>query len=137
MVAALIDTPVWSLAYRRKPGVLRPEESKVTATLTRLVQEERVRVIGPIRQEFLSGIREGAVFDRLCETLRAFEDEPLHSLDYETAALSANRCRAAGIAGSSVDMLICAVAIRRGWMVYTTDRDFARYSKALPLELFK
>ncbi|MGH9549894.1 MAG: PIN domain-containing protein [Terriglobales bacterium] len=46
-----------------------------------------------------------------------------------------NTCRARGIAGSAIDFLICAVAHLRQWEVFTTDRDFARYSKVLPIRL--
>ena len=35
-----------------------------------------------------------------------------------------------------VDFLICAVAHLRNWQVFTTDRDFTRYSKVLPLNLY-
>jgi len=33
-------------------------------------------------------------------------------------------------------MLICAVALRRGWQIFTTDGDFAHYAKVLPIKLF-
>jgi len=47
-----------------------------------------------------------------------------------------NQCRTRGIAGSTIDFLICAVAHRREWQVFTTDRDFARYARVLPGELY-
>lgn len=53
--------------------------------------------------------------------------------DWEFAAEANNRCRSTGIAGSLVDFLICAVAINRNWEIFTTDADFARYSRVLPL----
>jgi len=136
-MSVLVDTPLWSLAYRRKQGRLNPEESDATAVLAKLISGKRARIIGPIRQEILSGIAEPHSFNRLRELLRAFDDEPLHMDDYEVAAQSAHRCRSVGIATTSVDMLICAVAIRRKWTVYTTDRDFHRYSRALTFEVFQ
>ena len=56
--------------------------------------------------------------------------------DYEEAARISNICRTRGIAGSAIDFLICAIAHLRHWEVFTTDRDFARYSKLLPLRLY-
>ena len=53
--------------------------------------------------------------------------------DYEEAAQLNNQCRARGIAGSAIDLLICAAAIRRNWQVFTTDRDLVRYATVLPL----
>jgi predicted nucleic acid-binding protein len=40
------------------------------------------------------------------------------------------------MAGSAIDFLICAIAHLRNWEVFTTDRDFARDSKVLPLKLY-
>ncbi len=53
--------------------------------------------------------------------------------DYEEAALSNNRCRTAGIAGSLADFQICAIALRRNLPIFTTDRDFGHYARVLPL----
>jgi hypothetical protein len=47
-----------------------------------------------------------------------------------------NLCRTRGIAGSAVDFLICAAAQRRGWEIFTTDRDFERYARVLGLKLY-
>jgi predicted nucleic acid-binding protein len=131
----LVDTPVWSLALRRKPEQLSPRERQITETLAELVREGRVQMLGPVRQELLSGIREEAQFRKLRDYLRAFPEHPLEAEDYEEAAQMNNRCRARGIAGSAIDFLICAAANRRSWMILTTDRDFQNYASVLPLRL--
>jgi len=128
----LIDTSVWSLALRRRPRV---ENEEVVRELAALVDDGRVVMIGPVRQELLSGLRERAQFERLREHLRAFRDLELTSDDYEEAALAYNRCRSNGIQGSNTDFLICAVAIRRELSIFTTDEDFGAYSKLLPIAL--
>jgi len=128
----LIDTSVWSLALRRRPGL---ENEQVVRELASLVDDSRVVMIGPVRQELLSGLHERAQFERLREHLRAFRDVELTSDDYEEAALAYNRCRSKGIQGSNTDFLICAVAIRRELSIFTTDHDFVRYSKLLPIAL--
>jgi len=46
-----------------------------------------------------------------------------------------NRCRTHGIAGSAIDLLICAAAHRR-WTILATDRDFQNYASVLPLRLY-
>ena len=56
--------------------------------------------------------------------------------DYEEGARMNNACRAQGIAGSSDDFLICAVAYPCNWQIFTTDRDFSWYHKVLPLRLY-
>ena len=131
----LVDASVWSLALRRKPDDLSPAEQRLTRHLAELIEDDRVAIVGPVRQELLSGIRSPAVFDRLKRRLRAYEDDALLRDDYESAAELGNTCRAAGIAGSAIDFLICAAALRRSQSIFTTDRDFPRYAAAIPIKL--
>jgi predicted nucleic acid-binding protein len=131
----LVDTSVWSLALRRKQGDLSPTEQGLKTGLQELVQDGRAQIVGPVRQELLSGIRAEESFRRVRDALRAFDEPQLRVQDYEEAARISNMCRARGIAGSAIDFLICAIAHLRNWEVFTTDRDFVRYSKALPLKL--
>jgi predicted nucleic acid-binding protein len=132
----LVDTPVWSLALRRKATDLNARERQLTGTLAELVREGRVQMLGAIRQELLSGIREKERFERLRNYLRAFAEPDVGLADYEEAAQMHNLCRTRGIAGSAVDFLICAAAQRRGWEIFTTDRDFERYARVLGLKLY-
>ena len=130
-MSVLVDTSVWSLALRR--GV--PQDGAEVRELQELLQEGRVAMMGPIRQELLSGIRGEAQFRQLRVRLRAFVDLPLHALDYEEAASCFNQCRAIGVQGGNTDFLICAVSIRRKMPIFTTDQDFRHYAKVLPLKL--
>jgi len=132
----LVDTSVWSVALRRRAEDLNDEQAGLRRVLTDLIADDRVVMIGPIRQELLSGVRDGAVFKRLRERLRDFDDEPLTTEDFEVAAQAHNACRKAGIAGSAIDFLICAVAQQRQIAVFTTDKDFGRYADVLPIRLF-
>lgn len=131
----LVDTSVWSLALRRKPEHLSAHERRLTEALAELIREGRVQLVGPVRQELLSGIREETQYRRLRDYLRAFPEQPLEAADYEEAAHMNNRCRNQGVAGSAVDFLICAAAQRRGWTIFTTDRDFQNYEAVVPLRL--
>jgi predicted nucleic acid-binding protein len=135
-VLVLIDTNILSLALRRAGARLSAAENALTVKFGELIREDRVRLIGPIRQELLSGIREPAQFEQLRLHLRSFPDEVLTSEDFEQAAQCNNRSRSKGITGPSTDFLICAVALRRGWQVFTTDAGFNSYAKVLPLALF-
>jgi predicted nucleic acid-binding protein len=103
--------------------------------LRELIGEGRVRLIGFVRQEVLSGIRAPTQFERLRTILRAFPDVPLQTADYEAAADASNICRSKGVTVSVVDILIAAVAIERGWSVFTQDTDFERLSQIVPLKL--
>lgn len=132
----LVDTPVWSLALRRKHADLNAREQVLTRALAELIREGRVQMMGAIRQELLSGIRDEERFRSLRNYLRAFPEPGLEVRDYEEAAHMHNLCRGRGVAGSSIDFLICAVAQRRDWHIFTTDRDFERYGRFLGLKLY-
>ena len=125
----LADTSIWSLALRRSENL----SSSEVAELHRLITEHLVEIIGPIRQEILSGIREQSQFERLESDLRAFPDVPITTEDYVTAAKFFNLCRSKGIQGSNTDFLICAVAVRNDFAVFTTDGDFPLFAKHLPI----
>ena len=131
----LVDTSVWSLALRRKPGDLSAHQRRLTQHLADLIKDDRVVMIAPIRQELLSGIRSADTFELLKRRLRDYDDEPLTVEDYESAAETANTCRAVGLSGSAIDFLICAVTLGRDLRILTTDRDFERYVGTIPLKL--
>ena len=132
----LVDTSIWSLALRRTTGNLNPREQGLVAALRELIRDGRAQLVGPVRQELLSGIRQENTFTRLRDQLRVFDEPSLDPADYEEAAHIHNRCRARGVSGSSIDFLICAAASRRGWQVFTTDQDFTRYAHVVSLKLY-
>ena len=128
----LVDTPIWSAAMRR--GTQPTPEAAVLAAL---IRKGRAELVGPVRQEVLSGIRNAAQFQRVRQNLRAFLDAPILTNDYEQAAEYFNTCRQRGIQGSHIDFLLCAVAIRKGFELYTDDADFSHYARYLPLTLHR
>lgn len=127
----LVDTSAWSLSLRRKAV----SEQPVVEELAELVREVRVQLIGPIRQEILSGIRSQVQFDGLQGRLMAFPDLRLEVSDYECAAEFSNLSRSRGVQGSNTDFLICAVSHRHEMPILTTDRDFLRFREYLPIAL--
>lgn len=127
----LVDTIVWSAALRR----VERADPAVVGELRDLVLEHRVEIIGPIRQELLSGLKGEVQFEKLAERLAAFPDLVLRTEDYVTAAEFYNICRGRGIQGSNTDFLICAVAVRHQLAIFTTDRDFPRFAEHLPIAL--
>lgn len=129
----LVDTCIWSLALRR------PEYNSFSTAieLRNLVADNRVEIIGSIRQELLSGISEKARFTKVRNRLAAFPDVPVVTEDYVTAAGFCNQCSANGIQGSNTDFLICAISIRNQFAIYTKDKDFSHFAKHIPIILYK
>ena len=111
----------------------RVRQSK--SELSELVREGRARLIGLVRQELLSGIKTTEHFEKLRLHLRTFPDESIDTSDHEEAAKAGNRCRGKGIVVSIVDILLCAVAIKREWAIFTIDPDFTNYVKVLPISI--
>lgn len=129
----IVDTSVWSLALRREAT----ESLAPVQELRQLIHDHRVQMIGPIRQEILSGIRSESQFGKLRKHLERFPDLPIHSEDYVTAAQFFNLCRSEGVQGSNTDFLICAVAVRNRSSIFTTDKDFELFSEHLAIVLHK
>lgn len=131
-MSVIVDTSVWSLALRRRTP---PAFSPAVNLLRDLITDDRVILLGAIRQEILSGVRSSEQFMRLRDYLRAFPDLELATEDYEIAADFFNTCRSNGIQGSNTDFLICAVAHRRSYSILTTDNDFQSFQSHIPVLL--
>lgn len=128
----LVDTPIWSYALRSR----KKEYQYEIEQLESLIKDQRALLIGPIRQEILSGYSDLKKFKKLREKLSYFENSPILDSDYEIAAEMCNQCRKKGIQGSHIDFLICAVATRLDVPIFTTDKDFYQYKMALSIKLF-
>jgi len=64
-VSVLVDTDVWAEALRKKRG----EPTAYVDELVALIKEGRLEIIGPIRMEVLSGIREPEIFEAFSDKL--------------------------------------------------------------------
>jgi len=131
-VKVLVDTPIWSYALRSR----KKEYQYEIEQLESLIKDQRVLIIGPIRQEILSGYSDLKKFEKLREKLSYFENSLVQDSDYESAAEMCNQCRKKGIQGSHIDFLICAVANRLDVPIFTTDKDFFQYREVLSIKLF-
>ena len=128
----LVDTCIWSHVLRHNKT-----DVELSEKLKELIKDGRVVMIGPIRQELLSGITEPSQFKKLKEKLSSFEDLPLLSEYFVKAAEFCNICRKKGIQGSTTDFLICAVSNMQKLLIYTDDKDFTNYKKHLPIHIYE
>jgi predicted nucleic acid-binding protein len=128
----LVDTCVWSQSLKHKIPNL-----ELANKLKDLINDGRIAMIGPIKQELLSGISDTMQFEKLKEKLSSYEDVPLKTEYFVKAAEFNNTCRKNGIQGSTTDFLICAVAHLENLFIFTVDNDFENYKKYLPIKLFK
>jgi predicted nucleic acid-binding protein len=132
-VKVLVDTTIWSYALRTTNKEYQCEIDQLTS----LIRDQRALIIGPIRQEILSGYSDFRKFERLKEKLSYFENTPIQDSDYELAAEFCNQCRKKGIKGFHIDFLICAVAKRLDVSIFTTYKDFFHYRDIISINLFE
>lgn len=130
----LVDTSVWSLAYRRDTP---PDVSQVAALRSALVGGEYVAITGMVLLELLRGFLPPRAQDRIMNDLAALElIEPTRD-DYVEAARLANTCRQAGVQLGSVDALLAQLALSRDLELLTTDRDFENAGAVVPLRVWR
>jgi hypothetical protein len=130
-----VDSCAWSLTLRRRSkSKLSSEETLIRDSLDEAIQDGRVAIIGPVRQEALSGIKDSVQFTKLRSALGSFRDEPLTTFHYEEAARLFNLCRARGVECGATDILICAIAAEKSWSVLTNGLGLTRCIKTLRAE---
>ncbi len=123
----LVDTCIWSLALRRKDKArISIEEQRMVADLTETIRDGNAMMLGPIRQEVLSGIKDETQFERIEKLLDPFPDEEIQASDYIEAARLFNLCRKHGVECGPVDMLLCSVAVRERCPILTNDHGLKR-----------
>ena len=123
----IVDTCVWSLSLRRRAQTrMNAQELQILTQLREAIKDGLAIIIGPIRQEILSGIRDRAQFMKTVGLLDPFLDDEVLSIDYVEAARLYNLCQDHGIQCGPVDILICAVAARNHYRILTSDQALQR-----------
>ena len=130
----LVDTTIWSKAYRRKK--IAGEDQRIVKELYAILDSEEEVLIGPVRQELLSGISNENVFRDLALKLSGFNNYEVQLADHDLAAKYFNICLSNGILGSQTDYLICAIANKYNLEIFTEDKDFEHYKIHLPVKLY-
>lgn len=134
MSRLLVDTSVWSLAYRRDTP---PDLPQVAVLRSALVNGEYVAITGMVLLELLRGFIPPRAQERILTDLAPLElIEPTRD-DYVEAARLANTCRQAGVQLGSVDALLAQLAIANDLELLTTDRDFENATKVVPLRVWQ
>ena len=134
-MSVLIDTSIWSLALRRRRRDLNPAELKAYYEWERLVLDGEAALIGPVRQETISGIASAREVLVVKQRLAPVLEFPMPSDLFILAADFYNTCRAAGVGPGAIDMMICAAAYSNGSAIFSSDPDFVHYARHLPITL--
>lgn len=120
-MSLLVDTSVWSLAFRRDAEQSAPE---VLALRNALLGAEQVFTTGLILQELLQGFAGPKARAQLLERLGALAFLQPDREDHSEAADVRNRCRRRGVQIGTIDALLIQLCRRHELTMLSTDRDF-------------
>ncbi len=130
----LVDTSVWSLAFRRDA---ERHAREVAALRHALDGGEPIVITGIILQELLQGFAAPKARKQLLDRFSALPMLMPDRADHVDAAELRNHCRRAGVQLGTVDALIAQLCIRHGLTLLTTDGGFVAAAKRCDLVLWK
>ena len=125
------DTSIWSPFLRQSSKLGDPFRNYLRDGIVK----REVQMLGIIRQECLSGIREKLQYSKLTEILDGFPDDLAVGEDHLRASEFFNEYRRNGVQGRAADFLICAQSVRLDLPILTLDKDFVDYAKHIPVSL--
>jgi predicted nucleic acid-binding protein len=129
----LVDTSVWSLAFRRDAEQDAPQ---IRVLRDALASGEPLVTTGLILQELLQGFAGPRARKDLIER---FSSLPLlipDRADHINAAELRNLCRRSGIQIGTIDALLSQLCIRHSMTLLTTDNDFVLAAKYCDLDVW-
>lgn len=130
----MVDTSVWSLAFRRDSP---PESPAVDALKLALARGDAVVSTGLILQELLQGFTGARARDRLVERFAALPMLMPERSDHIEAAALRNLCRRRGVQLGTIDALLVHLCLRHNLMMLSVDRDFEHASIHCALKLWR
>jgi predicted nucleic acid-binding protein len=133
-VTLLVDTSVWSLAFRRDINSDAPQVDVLRAALA---GGESIVTTGLILQELLQGFAGPRDHKRIVERFAALPLLVPDRRDYTDAAGLRNLCRRSGIQIGTIDALLAQLCIRHDLTLLTTDGDFTQAAKHCALRIWK
>jgi predicted nucleic acid-binding protein len=132
-MSLLVDTSVWSLAFRRDAQAQVPE---VLALRNALLGTNQVFSTGLVLQELLQGFSGPKARDSIVERFASFAFVEPDRQDYIDAAEARNICRRRGVQIGTIDALLIQLARRYDLAILTTDNDFKLASLHIPFRLW-
>jgi predicted nucleic acid-binding protein len=133
-VTLLVDTSVWSLAFRRDTDSLAPQVGALQAALG---GGESIVTTGLILQELLQGFSGPRARKDLIERFAALPLLVPDRHDYIEAANLRNLCRRVGVQVGTIDALLAQLCIRHELTMLTTDGDFSLAAEHCALKVWR
>jgi predicted nucleic acid-binding protein len=132
-VTLLVDTSVWSLAFRRDAESSEPEVQHLKEAL---LGADVVVTTGLVLQELLQGFSGAKASTQIIERFAALPLVQPTREDHIAAAELRNACRRAGVQVGTIDALIAQLCLRHELTLLSTDKDFKSAAKHCALRLW-
>ena len=129
----LVDTSVWSLAFRRD---INSDAPAVDVLRTALAGGDSIVTTGLILQELLQGFAGPRDRKQIVERFAALPLLIPDRRDYIDAAELRNLCRRSGVQIGTIDALLAQLCIRHDLTLLTTDGDFTLAAKHSALRIW-
>jgi predicted nucleic acid-binding protein len=132
-LSLLVDTSVWSLAFRRDAEGSAPE---VIALRHALDGADQVFTTGLVLQELLQGFSGPKARMQLIERFAALGFLQPDREDHVEAASARNACRRHGVQIGTIDALLIQLCVRHDLVLLSSDNDFRSAAKHIKFRLW-
>ena len=129
----LVDTSVWSLAFRRDAP---PDVPEIGGLRRALDHGDLVFTTSLVLQELLQGFQGPTARQRIVEDFSALPLLTPSRADHVEAASLRNACRRRGVQVGTIDALLAQLCLQHGLVMLTTDADFSNMAEFCALEIW-
>jgi predicted nucleic acid-binding protein len=133
-MSLLVDTSVWSLAFRRD---VEQSGAEVRALRHALERGETVVSTGLILQELLQGLQGAKAKTALLAHFSALPMISPARNDHVAAAELRNHCRRNGVQLGTIDALLAQICIQHELVLLSADADFEHAARFCRLRLWR
>ena len=133
-MSLLVDTSVWSLAFRRDAKAATPEVSTLGHALD---GADQVFTTGLVLQELLQGFAGPKARSQLLQRFGALGFLQPDREDHIEAAEVRNTCRRHGVQIGTIDAVLIQLALKHDLVLLSTDNDFRAASKHIKFRLWR
>ncbi len=132
-MSLLVDTSVWSLAFRRDAEA--PTQA-VEVLRSALEGADQVFTTGLVLQELLQGFAGPKARSQLIESFAALAFLQPDRDDHIEAAEICNTCRRSGVQIGTIDAVLIQLCLRHDLVLLSTDKDFRAASRHVKFRLW-
>jgi len=130
----LVDTSVWSLAFRSDGSTQEPQVRLLSEALA---GADAVYTTGLVLQELLQGFSGPRSAQAILQRLQVLPFITTDRQDHIAAAEVRNTCRRAGVQVGTIDALLIQLCGRHDLTLLSTDQDFVLAARHVPFKLWR